>query len=191
MTTKTVKGAAAALAAVAAALTLSACSSGQISQTADQVAAVDGARADTADGKLAVRDVTVEVNGSPTASLRFTLVNQDTDMTVHGLKSVTVDGEKVSLKGNADLKRDCSIVAGSREHLDALPEAGDGICITRVVTSVRDKGFPPGGNADVVFTFDNGQTIDLAATIAAPTLAPVDIDRTNQSGDGHGEHSGH
>ncbi|MCK7638432.1 hypothetical protein [Corynebacterium pygosceleis] len=191
MTTKTVKGAAAALVSVAAALTLSACSSGQISQTASQVAAVDGARAETPDGKVAVRDVTVEVNGTSTASLRFTLVNQDTDMTVHALKSATVDGEKVTLRGETELGRDCSIVAGSREHLDSLPEVGDGICISHLVTGVRDKGFPPGGNADIVFTFDNGETIDVSATIAAPTLAPADIDRTEQGGDGHGESSGH
>ena len=191
MTTKTVKGAAAALVSVAAALTLSACSSGQISQTASQVAAVDGASANTPDGKMAVRDVTVEVDGTPTASLRFTLVNQDTDMAVHTLKSVTVDGEKVTLRGDTELNRDCSIVAGSRAHLDALPEVGDGICIARVVTAVKDKGFPPGGNADVVFTFDDGQTIDVTATIAAPTLAPADIDRGEQGGEGHGEHSGH
>ncbi|MCK7643377.1 hypothetical protein JIM95_009995 [Corynebacterium sp. CCM 8835] len=191
MTTKTVKGAAAALVSVAAALTLGACSSGQISQTASQVAAVDGARADTPDGKMGVRDVTVEVDGTSTASLRFTLVNQDTDMSVHSLKSATVDGEKVSLRGDTELNRDCSIVAGSRAHLDTLPEVGDGICITQVVTAVRDKGFPPGGNADVVFTFDDGQTIDVTATISAPTLTPADIDRPEGKGDGHEGHSGH
>ncbi|MEZ2122914.1 MULTISPECIES: hypothetical protein [unclassified Corynebacterium] len=190
ITTKTVKGGAALLVAVAASLTLSACSSGQISQTASQVAAVDGARADTTDGKLAVRGVTVEVSGTPTAALRFTLVNQDTDMTVHTLKGASVNGEKVTLKGDTELSRDCSLVAGSREYLSRLPEAGDGICISHLVTELDDQGFPPGGNADVVFTFDNGQRIDVSATVSAPHLAPSDVDRTTYGDDTHDSHSG-
>ena len=80
-----------------AALALSACGAGQISQTANQVAAVDGASAHSDDNTIAVRDVTVVVNDDSTAALKFTAVNQDTSESTHTLESVTVGGEQVTL----------------------------------------------------------------------------------------------
>ena len=46
-----------AIAGIAALATLTACGAGQISQTADQVAAVDGVPAQTSDGNVLVRNV--------------------------------------------------------------------------------------------------------------------------------------
>ena len=48
------------------ALALASCSAGHVAQTAEKVAAVDGASASTEDNKVAVRDVTilVEPDGS-------------------------------------------------------------------------------------------------------------------------------
>ena len=56
---KSLKRAAVAAVAGCATLALVGCSAGQITQTSNQVAAVDGASGSTEDGALAVRDVMV------------------------------------------------------------------------------------------------------------------------------------
>ena len=49
-----------AIVAAGSALALSACSAGQISQTANQVPAVDGGAANAEDNNITLRDVTVQ-----------------------------------------------------------------------------------------------------------------------------------
>ena len=59
------------------ALALASCSAGHVAQTAEKVAAVDGAAASTEDGKVTVRDVTIQVEpDSGETSLKFIAVNQ-------------------------------------------------------------------------------------------------------------------
>ena len=136
-----------------AALALSACGAGQISQTANQVAAVDGASAHSDDNTIAVRDVTVVVNDDSTAALKFTAVNQDTSESTHTLESVTVGGEQVTLSEKPKLERECTVVADSKKYIDNLtkPETG---CITHISTSLENNGLALGGTKDVVFNFD-------------------------------------
>ena len=64
------------------ALALASCSAGQVAQTAEKVAAVDGASASTEDNKVAVRDVTILVEPNGTAALKFTAVNQGYDLSL-------------------------------------------------------------------------------------------------------------
>ena len=83
-------------AAALASLTLAACSAGHITQTSSQVATVDGQSANSENGELSVRDVTITVEDNA-AALKFTATNQDPSMKAHTLESISVDGNQVSL----------------------------------------------------------------------------------------------
>ncbi|QGU01279.1 hypothetical protein CKALI_01900 [Corynebacterium kalinowskii] len=144
---------------------LSACSAGQISQTSDQVAAVDGASANTADKSIAVRDVTVIVDEDQTAALKFTAVNTDTTMKDHTLKSVKVDGKEIQLSEKPKIERNCSVVADSKDNIELLKK-NDNVCIIYIDTELPNDGFAVGGQKPVTFEFDSGK-IEMNATIAA------------------------
>ncbi|MDU0478948.1 hypothetical protein QVA66_06825 [Staphylococcus chromogenes] len=148
----------------AAALALSACSAGQITQTSDQVAAVDGSGAETANKEVAVRDVTVIVNEDQSAALKFTAVNQDSKNKAHKLTSVKVNGKDVTLSAQPEIKRNCSLVADTAKNIQTLKKS-DNVCIEYVTTSLANDKFAPGGRKPVTFTFDAGE-IKVDATIA-------------------------
>lgn len=167
---KSLKSAGIISAAALSALALASCSAGQITQTSSQVAAVDGASADSEDGTVAVRDVTVVVNEEGDAALKFTAINQDPSMTEHTLDSVEVDGAAVEMD-SATLGRDCVLVGDSAEGLDSMPQAENTGCIEYTETSLPNDDFAIGGNLPVVFSFDTGE-VEVTATIAAPQLTP-------------------
>ena len=75
--------------AALSALALASCSAGQVTQTSTQAAAVDGANADTENGEIAVRDVTIHVTEDGEAGLKFTAINQDTSHTTLIITSST------------------------------------------------------------------------------------------------------
>jgi hypothetical protein len=155
-------------AAALSALALAACSAGQVTQTASQVAPVNGAEGNSEDGTVAVRDVTIVLDEKGEAALKFTAINQDTSMTEHTLESVDVNGQSVSIDAEP-LSRDCVLVADSADRLKATPQA-DGIgCIQYTETSLDNDNFAVGGNVPVTFTFDSGE-IEVWAAIAAPQL---------------------
>ncbi|KJJ59567.1 hypothetical protein BKD74_07815 [Corynebacterium diphtheriae] len=171
--------------AVASALALASCSAGQITQTSDQVAAVDGSEIDNANGTIALRDVTISLTEQGQAGVKFTAINQDNSNKEHVLKSITVDGTKATIDGDTKLASDCSIVGGIKAEMSRLTEPKSG-CITHVITSVENKGLAVGGSKNVVFSFDSGD-IALDATIAAPVLESGQHDR--QIGGEHANHS--
>ncbi|OWM42915.1 hypothetical protein [Corynebacterium diphtheriae] len=171
--------------AAASALALASCSAGQITQTSDQVAAVDGSEVDNANGTIALRDVTISLTEQGQAGVKFTAINQDNSNKEHVLKSITVDGTKATIDGNTKLASDCSIVGGIKAEISQLTEPKAG-CITHVITSVENKGLAVGGSKNVVFSFDSGD-IALDATIAAPVLESGQHDR--QIGGEHANHS--
>ncbi|MBG9343268.1 hypothetical protein ACQX2R_05855 [Corynebacterium diphtheriae] len=171
--------------AAASALALASCSAGQITQTSDQVAAVDGSEIDNANGTIALRDVTISLTEQGQAGVKFTAINQDNSNKEHVLKSITVDGTKATIDGDTKLASDCSIVGGIKAEMSRLTEPKSG-CITHVITSVENKGLAVGGSKNVVFSFDSGD-IALDATIAAPVLESGQHDR--QVGGEHANHS--
>ncbi|MBG9317249.1 hypothetical protein [Corynebacterium diphtheriae] len=171
--------------AAASALALVSCSAGQITQTSDQVAAVDGSEVDNANGTIALRDVTISLTEQGQAGVKFTAINQDNSNKEHVLKSITVDGTKATIDGDTKLASDCSIVGGIKAEMSRLTEPKSG-CITHVITSVENKGLAVGGSKNVVFSFDSGD-IALDATIAAPVLESGQHDR--QVGGEHANHS--
>ena len=133
----------------ASAVALAACGAGQISQTANQHPAVDGAmnggedaagkgaeNTNSALGFVNIRDAHILVDPEAgTAGLKFSASNQHrATESVYTLKSVTVEGigevelKKVAetpsfakaAKGENSLPRECQIVAGPKSVIDPL-----------------------------------------------------------------------
>jgi len=173
---KSLKRVAAAAVAGCATLALVGCSAGQITQTSNQVAAVDGASASTEDGSVAVHDVTVVLAEDGQAALKFTATNQDTAMKDHTLKSVDVDGQNVAISGNSSIAYNCALVADSKDGLERMPQDKNDNCIEYTATTLANDDFAYGGNVPVTFNFDTG-SLDVVATVSAPTLASGQVDR--------------
>lgn len=167
------------------ALALASCSAGQVTQTADKVAAVDGASASTEDNKVAVRDVTILVEPNGTAALKFTAVNQGYDTDVISLESVEVDGQRVEMDKAQPLHRDQSIIADSQKNLDATTQQ-DSENVQYIATSLKNDDFGYAGDRPVTFEFSNG-SIDVDATIAATQMQSGEFDRDVESPEGYSE----
>ena len=180
------RGGAVSVAAVSA-LLLAACSAGQITQTSSQVAAVNGASAQTEDGSVTVQDVTVLLDENGEAALKFTASNQDYQMHEHKLQSIEVDGQSVQMDSTEPMGYNCNIVGDSADGLEQMPQSTDTTaCVEYVETALDNKDFAYGGNIPVTFTFDSG-TIDVTATVAAPTLESGDSVRQPELQEsGHG-----
>ncbi|WP_042407792.1 hypothetical protein [Corynebacterium jeddahense] len=171
---------AAVVAVAGATLALAGCSAGQITQTSSQVAAVDGASGATEDGGLAVRDVTVVLDEDGSAAVKFSATNQDTSMKEHELKSVTVDGKPVTIANEAKIGYNCVLVADSANGIKRMPQDSDN-CINYTATSLNNDSFAYGGTLPVKFNFDSG-SIEVQATVGAPTLASGQFDRDPSEG---------
>ena len=165
------------------ALALASCSAGQVTQTADKVAAVDGASASTEDNKVAVRDVTILVEPDGTAALKFTAVNQGYDTDVISLESVKVDGQRVEMDKAQPLHRDQSIIADSQKNLDATTQQ-DSETVQYIATALENDDFGYAGSRPVTFEFSNG-SIDVDATIAATQMQSGEFDRDVESAEGY------
>lgn len=148
-------------------LVLASCGAGQISQTANQVAAVDGASGGSEDNTIVVRDVTVHVDANGTAGVKFAAINQDPSDATHTLKSVTVDGTAAKLDGSTEIASECSLLGDLPEELDRLPMSKDA-CISHVPTTIENSGFAYSGTKDVTFTFDSDTTVTVKATVSEP-----------------------
>ncbi|WP_407637808.1 hypothetical protein [Corynebacterium atypicum] len=146
-----------------AALALGACSAGQVTQTSSQVAAVDGASGDAADGSVAVRDVTVKLGENNKMGLKFIAVNQDYSRKDHTLKQVKVDGRDAQV-GSHTLEFNCSLVSDTPAGLKAMPQDEGASCIDYVSTELNGS-YALGGNATVTFVFDSGE-IEVVSTVA-------------------------
>ena len=91
--------------AATSALLLASCSAGQITQTSDQVAAVDGASVNSSDNTIAVRDVTIHVTEDGETGVKFTAINQDKKRdATHKLEKITIDGQEVAIDGTTEFK---------------------------------------------------------------------------------------
>ncbi|MEV6772713.1 hypothetical protein AB0N05_29155 [Nocardia sp. NPDC051030] len=117
--------------AAGAMLALSGCGAGQISQTATQVAAVNGNSANV--GKVALRDVrfllpqSEEYNNAKggKAVLAFSAINLG-EAKSDELVSITSDLGSVKIDGKAEIKPQTTLVAGYAKKGEAKPEAAAG-----------------------------------------------------------------
>lgn len=169
------------------ALALASCSAGHVAQTAEKVIAVDGASASSEDGKVAVRDVTIQVEpDTGETSLKFVAINQGYKVDDVTLESVSVDGQDVPLEGVKPLPRDHALYADSQTNLDRLPKDGKDKNITYVTTSLENEDYAFGGSRPVTFTFNTG-TIEVDATVSASPLQSGNFDRDPESTEGYTE----
>ena len=169
------------------ALALASCSAGHVAQTAEKVAAVDGAAASTEDGKVSVRDVTIQVEpDSGETSLKFIAVNQGYKVDEVTLESISVDGQDVVIEGATPIARDQALYGDSATNLENLPKDEKDNNVTYVTTSLENDGFAFGGSRPVTFTFNTG-TIEVDATVSASPLQSGDFDRDPQSTEGYAE----
>ena len=166
-------------AAALASLTLAACSAGHITQTSSQVATVDGQSADSENGELSVRDVTIILEDDA-AALKFTATNQDPSMKEHTLQSISVDDEAVSEDTLEPIGSGCPGFGDSALALKDTPQADDA-CIQYVETTLDNDDFAPGGHRPVEFVFDS-TTITVDAAVAAAPLTTGEHDRDWEEG---------
>lgn len=166
------------------ALALASCSAGHVAQTAEKVAAVDGASASTEDGKVSVRDVTIQVEpDSGETSLKFLAINEGYEIDDVTLESITVDGQHVTIEGAEPIARDQSLYGDSAANLEELPKDKN---VTYVTTSLNNEEFGFGGARPVTFTFNTG-TIEVDAAVAASPLQSGKYDRDPESTEGYTE----
>lgn len=158
-----------ALAAVAAGstLALTACGAGHISQTANQVPAVNGVSAQ-AGKQISLRDVALVVDPNNKLSVKFTAGNTEQVGKKINLQSVKVDGKEATLEGDKTVGPNCSLVADHKEAVQSMKKGGEkGSCNTYVTSTVSGvTGTHIGGQKEVEIKFDSG-----SAKVNAPIVA--------------------
>jgi len=164
--THRLRNSALAVLAAGVALGAGACGSGQISQTANQVAAVDGGSARTQD--LSVSNVHVvkpDAEGAE-AKLAFTVAYYGTGLDDKGvtLESVQVDGKPVQVRAAEPVKRGCSLVASPSKSVPTAP--AEGVCINYTEATLPGQGLEYGHSVPAVFTFSNGEKLTPTAGVS-------------------------
>lgn len=163
--------------AVGAALGASACSSGQISQTANQVAAVDGGRGTA--GELTVNDLQVVLDeegaeGRVGFAVSYTGYGFDEPVSID---SVEVDGLPVALGATQPMERGCSIVFDAREDAEPGQAEGD-ICLERAVATLPgSEDLRMGTSVPATLSFSNGDQIETNAAVMGSIVEAGDYTR--------------
>jgi len=166
--------------AAAAAISLSACSAGQISQTATQTAAVNGNYANQ--GDISLRNVHIvypnseEYSLAPggTVALAFTAINENpaqaerlSKISTDKAASVTIAGEV----GGRIIEPQTALAAGT---VDAtVTDDGEKIETDIILVTLNDiaEGVYPGLTVPITFTFERAGDITVDAPVdAGPTL---------------------
>lgn len=159
-----------ALVAGSAALALTACGAGQISQTANQVPAVNGTNGQI--GDAVVRDVSLIIQEDNSVALKFNASNQAIKDNPVTLSSVKVEDATFNLGGAKTIDGRCNLVADSEQGLkdmrsdEAESALGDKSCTEYLASPVEGENFYPGASRNVTFTFDEGN-IEINAPIAS------------------------
>lgn len=189
--------------AVGSALALTACSAGQVTQTSDQVAAVDGAKTpkDSTPSGVGIRDAHIIIYPeSDYAALKFTAINEERDDVTYTIESIEVEGvgdvEFTPMAATAASEqrsgdplafgRDCAVVADADVALEEVVEtAGDAqACISYVATELDPETLTgednnaAGLSRDITFNISgsDGSTeeITLYATVSVYIPEPGD-----------------
>jgi hypothetical protein len=177
---------------LAAALALSGCGAGQVSQTATQEPAVNGTSANI--GKIAVRNAHLRANQTsdyiqPGSDVELLFVaSNDSPDTSDKLVSITSDVGTVTLSGDTTLPASGTLVVGAPDgQITALEsvepaEAADAkVALTKPITNGLTYNF--------TFKFESGSE----GTVAVP-ISAGESPRREPAGDvaeGDGGHGGH
>jgi hypothetical protein len=181
-----------AVGALAAAMALSGCSAGQVSQMATQAPAINGTAANIGDINLrnvhlrAVQDTDYIKPGSD-VELLFVAAN-GSDANGDKLESITSDVGTVTLTGNTVIKPGLSLVVGTPDEqpspLDAT--AGDDTAEAKVTLT---KDITNGLTYPFTFTFQNAGQHVVQVPISAGEAPRRDGDVSYEQG-GHAEAGG-
>ncbi|QCQ93575.1 copper chaperone PCu(A)C [Rhodococcus sp. SGAir0479] len=180
--------------AAGATLVLSACGAGQISQTATQVAAVNGNQATS--GNIALRNVHVvypnseeySIEPGGAAQLAFTAVN----LSEHGtdaLKSIKSDYAGsvtiVDKDGTREIKPQAALGAGNPD-VTVPEEAPESVSLLDVTLENLREGVRPGLTFPVVFTFQNAGDITVQVPVdAGPQTERHQSEKSPDVSEGH------
>lgn len=149
----------------ALALSLSACGAGQISQTAEQVAAVNGTEGNIGDAH--VRDVTLISQPDNSVSLKFNASNEAIQMEDIVLEGISIDDASIDFDGNETIAPNCTLVADSQAALDEMnPDDADLGCTEYFANTVEGSNFYIGASRPVTFEFNTGD-LEINAPVAA------------------------
>ncbi|OBG02599.1 hypothetical protein [Mycolicibacter sinensis] len=166
--------------ALAVAAALAGCGTGQISQSADQASAVNGASATV--GELALRDVRIQavqagdaLEAGQTVDLVFVASNRSTD-TGDELTGINSSVGKVSVIGAKSVPAGGVLIVSAPAGPDqptapaskALPEVTNASTAAAAVT--LDKAISNGLTYDFTFDFKKAGPIRVAVPISAGTL---------------------
>lgn len=173
---------------------LSACGAGQISQTATQVAAINGNQATS--GDIALRNVHVvypnaeeySIEPGGTASLAFTAVNLSesksdrlTDIKTDYAGAVTID----ELDGTLEIKPQASLGAGNPD-VTVPAEAPEHVSLIDVTLEDIREGVRPGLTFPVIFTFENAGDIVVQVPVdAGPKTDRHESEKSPDVAEGH------
>lgn len=192
------------------AIAVTACSSGQISQTARQVAAVNGNEVDA--GRIALRNVRIDFPGALGADpkrysnakggkavLLFSAVNSSADvpdvLTGISTDAGTVRITQASTDATAQLRPQQTLVA--RRAVNEAPVAEKSADVDPAAAPIfveitnLSRDLTPGLTVDVTFTFKRNGTVNVRVPVDAGPDAPTPLSVGSEQGDaaeGHGEH---
>lgn len=168
--------------AVGVALGASACGAGQSSQTASQMAAVDGGSGQA--GDVHVNDFQVVLpEGGGEAKVGFAVSFTGTGFGEPvRLERVEVDGKQVQVEGAQPLERGCTFVASVTEGGETKP-GGDTVCIEKgSATLASADDLKLGQSVPATLRFSNGDEIELRAGVIAETPGPGEYTRPAETG---------
>lgn len=180
--------------AAAAAISLSACSAGQITQTASQVAAVNGNYANQED--ISLRNVHIvypegeeySLEGGGTVALAFTAVNMSEFEPERLVKISTDKAASVTIAGEAGariIRPLTSLAAGTVNA--TVTEDGEEIETDIILVTLNDiaEGVYPGLTVPITFTFERSGDITVDAPVdAGPALERHESDKSGNAGAG-------
>lgn len=169
-----------ALVAAGTALTLTACSAGQITQTSSQVAAVNGVEA-TLDN-IALRDVALVVADDDSLAVKFTAANVENQGNKVTLQGITIDGEHVQLDGDKNILPGKSLIADSESAVKRYSENTDDLGNAYVATSLTGvKDVFIGGQKEIRLNFNIGSVTVNAPVVAYTTENAGELHRKNDA----------
>ncbi|WP_291086025.1 hypothetical protein [Dietzia sp. UBA5065] len=162
--------------AVGAALGASACSAGQVSQTAGQVAAVDGGRGTA--GDLTVNDLVVVVPESGEARLGFAASFTGSGLGDSvSLDRVEIGGVEARVGQSEPLQRGCSLIVSAAADATPVPRTDD-ICVERTTATLpAGDDLNVGNSLPATLTFSNGDRIEARAGVIAEVPASDEYTR--------------
>lgn len=183
------------LVAAGSAMALTACGAGQISQTANQVPAVNGTNGNAE--RVSLRDASLSIGLDGETYVKFTAGNIEDGAQDVKLESIKVDGKDVSLDGDGTIKPGCNMVTDTPEIIKNLEKGAKNTCNTYASPKLSDaKDIYPGGSKPAEFTFDTGTIkVNLPVVGEQPTSGEFFRDNSSKLVDEQqfheGGHEGH